>query len=92
MCYVDLGLPLIKYLVKPKQCKFSSEFMERQPMRGSPWGHFVKIVLESGTTTGRYIISSITNSIDDVSQGKDAIKLSISNFVSSRRMIYKTKP
>ena len=59
-------------------------------MRDDPWAHVVRIVLESGTSTGRYINSLITDDVDDVSQGKDAIKLSISNSVSSRRMTYKT--
>ena len=29
VCYVELGLPPIKYLIKAKQYKFFSEFMER---------------------------------------------------------------
>ena len=59
-------------------------------MIDDPWAHVVKIVLESGTSTGRlYVKSLITDNVDDVFQGKDAIKLSISNSVSSRRMIYK---
>ena len=55
-----------------------------------PWVHIVKVVLDSGIRTGRYINSLLANNVDDVTQGKNTIKLSISNSISSRRLTYKT--
>ncbi len=90
VCSGELGLPTFKYLVKSKQRKFfQSLWGDRQHMRDDPWAHFVKIVLDSNTGTGRYINSFITEYVDDVSQGKDAVKLSIANSMYSRRIVYK---
>ncbi len=88
VCYAELGLPLVKYLVKAKQRKFfQSLWRDRQHMRDDPWAHVVKVILDSNTRTGRYINSLITDDVDDVAQGKGAVKFSILNSMSSRRIV-----
>ncbi len=93
VCYAELGLPPIKYLIKAEQRKFfHSLWRDRQHMTDDPWAHVEKVVLDSNANTGRYINSLITEDVDDVVQGKDTIKFSILNSTSSRRMVYMTKP
>ena len=85
VCYAELGLPPLKFLVMAKQRKFLQRMWgERQLMVDDPWVHAVKLVLETNITTSRYIDGLIDNNIDDAKAGKDYVKLALSNSTSSR--------
>ena len=91
LCYVELGYPPLKYLVKAKQRKFFSKLWnERRGMDDDPWTHAAKITLATNTLTARHIKGLIEERCDDVQIGLEYIKRVISTSTSSRRVTYMT--
>lgn len=91
LCYVELGYPPLKYLVKAKQRKFFSKLWnERRGMDDDPWVHATKITLATNTPTARCIKGLIEERCDDVQFGLEHIKQVISTSSSSRRVTYMT--
>ncbi len=90
VCYVELGLPPVKYLVMAKQRKFFQRLWdERQLMVDDPWTHAVKLVRATNISTSKYIDGLIRNKIDDVNAGVESVKLAVSTSLSSRRVTYR---
>ena len=90
ICYVELGLPPLKYLVINKQRKFFRRLWEeRQCMMDDPWAHVVKLVLATNTVTCKHIRGLISDNINDTEVGLNLLKRSVSDSTSSRRVTYR---
>ena len=89
-CYLELGLPPLKDLVRSRQRKFfSGMWRERSLMDDDPLGLAIKTVLGARYNTRNYVHSLIHASVDDTAEAMENLKDSIQNSSSSRRVTYK---
>ena len=90
ICFVELGLPPLKYLVTSKQRKFFQHlWKERQHiMKDDPWVHVV-MILATNSVTSRHVRSLIYDNINDCELGLNILKHSIGQSTSSRRVTYR---
>ena len=60
---IELGLPSVCALIKPKQIKifFSRMWSKRKNMTNDPWAHAIRVILDCNFPTAHYIRDQINN-------------------------------
>ena len=91
LCMAELGLPVLRVLVKAKQRKFFKKmWLERNSMTDDPLIHVLKIAIGYNDARSRYIMDLITNDYDDILEDQLTLKMKIRNSLSNRVIFYRS--
>ena len=89
-CYLELGYPPLRDLVRSKQRHFFHKmWRERSSMDDDPLICTINIVLNTRYPMQRYVSELINVTVNDVEQAMNTLKLNILNSGSSRRITYR---